>query len=157
MSEPVTLTCPHCRASLSHEDDWPDVVAACKSCGGVWLDNSATRSLLENADPAMVELSRSVSDSAPAPSADTGAHRPCAKCSHPMVMTAISGTDVQVDLCSEHGTWFDRNELEHLAQALSAGAKVGGEDVPVSEKPADGTQVLRWVVREIRGLSDRRS
>jgi Zn-finger nucleic acid-binding protein len=74
-----------------------------------------------------------------------------------MVITQVTNTGVQVDVCSEHGTWFDRHELEDLAKAVGAGVALGSEDVPVAERAKDGTQPLRWVLKEMRGLFARKT
>jgi hypothetical protein len=43
---------------------------------------------------------------------------PCPLCSNPMRTYVVLGTDVEVDACDTHGTWFDRGELQTLIREL---------------------------------------
>lgn len=139
------MKCPQCRGALTRAQEWPAGVAACGHCGGVWLDNSATAQLLAGPDDSVVELARSTSSGAADKSVNSHSPRPCAICETTMVMTQVTNTAVQVDVCSEHGTWFDPHELEALAAAADAGHALGGQEVAASSREG---ATLSWLLRQ---------
>ncbi len=96
---------------------------ACAQCGGLWLDNAASTTVVRGYDLDASELARRVDANAlhavaTAPfQAATGG---CPTCREPL-RSARRG-DVLVDYCEKHGTFFDRGELarmllEHVQRA----------------------------------------
>ena len=95
-------------------------VHGCGECAGVWLD------------PSGVDHARAVNDEelvrATALFAGVGLHaRPdkapllsCPVCAKAMCRVTILGDACDVDVCAEHGTWFDRTELGSFVSAHSS-------------------------------------
>jgi len=110
--------CPSCNETLQPaRTTWH--VLACSGCGGVWTDAAASRRIVSVVDRELVEVANvaaaQVADrETPDPNAST---RGCPVCS--AVLRPVRAARVTVDVCAEHGTWFDRDELGRLARNLA--------------------------------------
>lgn len=77
---------------------------------------------------------------------------PCATCDAPMQPRCVCGVDI--DLCSQHGTWFDADELRKVAESMAQARRQqfqrsqGGPGVPGRPGPGPGRNV-----RAARGAS----
>jgi hypothetical protein len=88
------------------------------------VDNASAQRLCS----AIPEDTLSLADSAArhaAATADTSAAIACPVCSSPLRRTPIVAARVDIDLCDQHGTWFDRGELRQIAWALKNGRPRG--------------------------------
>lgn len=131
------LACPRCKSPL-YEGRANDVVLlGCGDCAGIWLENASAQLALKTLDRRVTDLARRASARAQtAPSKDARVN--CPDCKKPMPRVARSGVDL--DVCMEHGTWFDRGELEIILNglrvpppippALSAPAPLGSDEIP---------------------------
>lgn len=79
---------------------------ACGACGGVWLPPDEAARLLR---PLFT------------PGGLPGGPSPlrCPDCSSAMTEWTVGATDIALDTCAAHGTWFDRSEVEALAVAAA--------------------------------------
>lgn len=131
--------CPACGADLVQgPSTWQ--VLACLSCGGVWADVPASRQITTTVDRELVGMAKKVAEHAestpdlePLPRRS----RRCPICGGGL--TAVRSAHVSLDVCAEHGTWFDRDELGRLARNLEyeristeMGAPPGSERDPVA-------------------------
>jgi Zn-finger nucleic acid-binding protein len=117
----------------------------CEPCGGVWLDDRASHLLVESPNPDVIALAQEAAATAAKPSKDAGEKRPCAVCGHEMLVNAVWGSAVQVDVCPTHGTWFDAGELEAVTKLTPKSL----EPEPESE-PAKGVLgFLSWAARRL--------
>lgn len=117
-SQVAEVRCPHCRSRLVSIRVEEVELAGCGGCGGIWVDNGSARSVLESPRSIFSELARRAGANA--------RHRGrrqeravCAAC--PALLNRVRTHGVELDVCSEHGTWFDAYELEHLVVALKSG------------------------------------
>jgi Zn-finger nucleic acid-binding protein len=97
-------------------------VLACMSCGGVWMDGAAYKKMASQMESEVLDLAELATSHAerrgatiPQDSANA-----CPDCSISLTRTTRSG--VTLDVCKDHGVWFDRGELQALA------ARVRGEE-----------------------------
>jgi Zn-finger nucleic acid-binding protein len=91
----------------------------CGRCGGVWLDNDASRAVVEGAAQALAQLADVASTKAKE-RVDTGAGGLlCPACGQALARTVAPGTAVELDMCADHGTWFDAGELRIVALAYA--------------------------------------
>ena len=51
---------------------------------------------------------------------DTAAALTCPHCARPMLRRRVERAQVDLDDCPEHGTWFDRGELQTVARTVAA-------------------------------------
>ena len=109
--------CPACGGALAAtESRWH--VLACNLCGGVWTDTEAARRIVTAVDRELVGLAKEAASHAhdSVLTSPAGTPRPCPICQQPL--QEIRAARVNVDVCAEHGTWFDRDELGRLSRNL---------------------------------------
>jgi len=94
--------CPRCGDSFAQVGVGPRCFDRCRGCGGVWILQATLASMWREMDGGR-EL-RLV------PRAGRGHPLPCPRCREPMAQVKL--LVVPLDLCREHGIWFDAAELE---------------------------------------------
>ncbi len=104
------------------------VLAACRACGGFWLDSAACRALLQSAlgdDATAFAKSFGGAEPLEAPSTDgyrsrAQVPRCCPVCQESLVETETREPVLRVDVCREHGTFFDAREIAGVISAAEA-------------------------------------
>ena len=147
----MALTCPSCKFELHAVPNRTGVAAVCGGCGGMWLDNASSRSILTNFLEASVkEMARGAdamvaqkaqaqaqaqgqAEAAPyrAPaSPPTGEVMPrtCAQCGGALAQSFFEPARIMLDVCGAHGTWFDAGELWAMAQHFEMKAAMDDGD-----------------------------
>jgi hypothetical protein len=56
---------------------------------------------------------------------DTRGALQCPSCHAPLQRVVVGQTSVEVDYCTAHGTWFDKNELNRVAQSFATARAYG--------------------------------
>jgi Zn-finger nucleic acid-binding protein len=115
-----TLLCPACRSPLDPRRCAQGIAHACRRCGGVWLGNVLARALLSGSDALSVAVAEEVARAAEVPFPAPAQGAPCPECGAALVTTLVPRAGVHVDLCAAHGTWFERLELQAVAEAYAA-------------------------------------
>jgi len=111
----VERRCPHCRKRLVTVRAEDVSLSGCGACGGIWVDNASARSVLSNPLPVFADLARRAS--AGATGSRGKSEKPtCAEC--PAVLERSSVHGIELDVCPDHGTWFDGLELDTLVKLL---------------------------------------
>lgn len=112
-------SCPRCKLRLHAASVGPITLQGCGGCGGLWLDNESTRVVIAQVNPEVTSLARMAASNAQK-SPDLRQPITCPICSR--LLRRVPGGDpsVQVDICDEHGTWFDRGELAQIADLARA-------------------------------------
>lgn len=115
--------CPACRAPLQRASAHWEVLA-CLACGGVWTDTAASRRITSTVDRELVAIAKEAAklaketDSTYERMSDvelqTG--RRCPICAE--TLACVRSGNVAIDVCAQHGTWFDKDELGRLARNL---------------------------------------
>lgn len=138
------MRCPQCRDSELVEGSLRDArLHGCAGCGGVWLDNAMATRLLERIGAARdaTELADRAASNALVPFPAHAERPPCPTCGASMDASRVGGDsgEVLVDVCTLHGTWFDRNELQAIARHLHAArpTPVGAEAPAWFDAPAE--------------------
>lgn len=107
--------CPVCSIPLFAASKDGYRIDACGKCGGSWISLGDLRNMIDTSNKTPIELARmadSVASAAPAAVAE----RACPECKAVLVAENLAGVDI--DVCDNHGTWFDSHELERVAVAL---------------------------------------
>lgn len=113
---PSERACPVCSIPLFAASKDGYRIDACGKCGGSWIAHTDLRRMIDTSEKAPVELAR-MADGAPASTRDrTTKTRECPECRSALVTENLAGVDI--DVCGDHGTWFDRHELEQVAIVL---------------------------------------
>ncbi len=100
-------------------------VSECRECHGLWAPGSHFDGLVERA----AEARRSAGPSAPAPRVRRGSpsaaalrYRKCPECRGFMLRRNFRrSSGVILDVCREHGTWLDADEIEEIAGFILSG------------------------------------
>jgi Zn-finger nucleic acid-binding protein len=110
-----TPLCPRCHRDLTAGTARERLVWACSMCGGVWLDGATGTQLVNKLDDVAVGMAEGAAQKATFRRGTMAAAK-CPACA--ALLERISLRGVQIDVCSQHGTWFDRGELQEVAQRL---------------------------------------
>ncbi len=118
--------CPACAKPLAATRIGSLDVGECRACGGLWLDQQAFEGLA-----ASREGQGAVLGALPGPAArDAGSaeplaavqYRPCPRCQQRMNRVNYARrSGVVLDVCKDHGMWFDRDELRRVLLFIQEG------------------------------------
>lgn len=86
----------------------------CGACGGLWLDNASTTQVLARINPQVTSLAQLAAKNA-SQKADLDASIRCPACNKELRRVPGGDPSLLIDICEEHGTWFDRDELQQVA------------------------------------------
>ncbi|MEO7110180.1 MAG: zf-TFIIB domain-containing protein [Polyangiaceae bacterium] len=117
-SDDGRVRCPQCQEMLEIVDRATVVGYGCPSCGGIWLDSVTTLRVEATLDTQTIQVGEVASSLSQNPTPPHEASPPCPLCANPMRSYVVLGSDVEVDTCDAHGTWFDRGELQTLIREL---------------------------------------
>ena len=142
MFRQVELACPRCGIALVAAPTEPIPRHDCRDCGGVWIDEAELRRVLE-------ELR--IDPQAPIGplTLEAGPLR-CPRCGKPMAVERTRGEEptAQIDVCPDHGAWFDRGELAHVLERLGL-AQIEEERGPYHGAPIELVPFI-WLYRLFR-------
>ncbi|MBE7485849.1 MAG: zf-TFIIB domain-containing protein [Polyangiaceae bacterium] len=126
--------CPRCGGILWGRALPAGAGHACGSCGGVWLDHAAATRMTQVL--CSDTLGHAEVGARTASAVDTRGGLVCPTCKSALARTVVGQTGVEIDYCSAHGTWFDKDELRRVAEAYATaraygrhGSGVGGAAV----------------------------
>jgi Zn-finger nucleic acid-binding protein len=116
------MRCPRCGGSCreGHARDGT-VLRGCSQCAGLWIDNATVARLRDYSDGDIEGVARDLTRivAMPMPREQRLAELSCPTCAKPMRRIAIPETIHSVDVCSDHGTWFDRDELSMFVRTFA--------------------------------------
>jgi Zn-finger nucleic acid-binding protein len=112
------MLCPRCRLPLFRGEDGTVTLQGCGKCGGIWLDNASGQELVQRVEKTTVDLVERADARA---RVDAELHTPvcCVACGATCARVRLEKGGAVVDVCGEHGTWFDRYELALVAHAYT--------------------------------------
>jgi Zn-finger nucleic acid-binding protein len=103
----------------------------CRVCGGVWLDREVFGVLVERVKHGRGGLPApraAAAGTAAAEAARGWTYRPCAVCGHLMNRRNYARrSGVILDLCGDHGLWFDADELHRVLAWVRGGGVTEAE------------------------------
>lgn len=131
MSSPTHLECPRCALALFSGGTLDVDMFGCAKCCGIWIDNRGCHRLVSGTFPApareqILNTTRHAADTRQ-PSANyrkraVTTEATCPVCSQTLHSYTTSknthGVSVHLDVCADHGTWFDQGEAWILLQAV---------------------------------------
>jgi Zn-finger nucleic acid-binding protein len=125
--------CPHCRKRLVGVVAKEVELSGCGGCGGIWIDNESARRVLARPEEVFADLARRAGSNA----THRGVKNPnpsCPMCSAVLDRAVTHG--IELDVCVDHGTWFDAFELTCLVDAL------GGRPSKKEFRPGDTRAIV---------------
>lgn len=131
--------CPRCQSEMVTVTIGSTDVLECERCLGLWLDVPSFEKICADREQQSAVLG--IASHAPT----TAAHEtskvnyvPCPECSQLMNrMNFARCSGVIVDICKNHGTWFDRDELSHIVEFIRDGglnASRAKEKIEIAEQ-----------------------
>ena len=108
--------CPRCSLPLFRGEDGDVKMSGCGKCGGIWLDNHSCQALVQRPQQSTIDLVERADARA---RVYAEAHDPvaCVECGSTCARVRLDKGGAVVDVCQDHGTWFDRYELALVAHA----------------------------------------
>jgi Zn-finger nucleic acid-binding protein len=116
--------CPRCRAGMNAVVVGGANLRECPNCEGTWVDPETLRQICADQEKQAAVLAVNPAAASGAPLAfDTHIHYlPCPVCRELMNRVNYAGcSNVIVEVCKAHGTWFDRDQLRQLVEFIRAG------------------------------------
>jgi len=139
--------CPVCECRLQKHVYRSETVCICGKCKGLWLSNDDLEILTS-------ERSAFSDDSLPrkyvrGPLEKRECYVKCPVCRKPMVRKnfgRISG--IIIDICGDHGAWFDAGELEKVRTFVAGGGLRVSQDREIEKNKSD-IDLLKYKVKDL--------
>lgn len=135
---PDEIPCPRCRAPLVTRELADVVGLECAGCLGLFLDVETVRRLTsEEGRETRVAFPRRARVHEPPVQ-----YIPCITCQKQMnrtVFAKISG--VIVDVCKDHGVWFDAGEINAIIQFVEEGGMARASQRSAKDKAAESKRL----------------
>ncbi|MBC8030634.1 MAG: zf-TFIIB domain-containing protein [Pyrinomonadaceae bacterium] len=97
-------------------------LSECSRCEGLWVDVRAFEKICADREQQSAVLGTAAPASTGAGEISKVKYVPCPQCSQLMNrMNFARCSGVIVDVCKNHGTWFDREELSRIIEFIRAG------------------------------------
>jgi Zn-finger nucleic acid-binding protein len=149
VQETKTELCPRCRVDMQAVLIGKTNLRECARCEGIWADTASLQQICADKEQQTAMLG----NAAPLPDGDnpetTIRYLPCPVCNKLMNRVNFAHcSHVIVDVCREHGTWFDKDELRRIVEFIRA----GGMEMARAEEIAQLEQKQRELrARQISG------
>ena len=114
--------CPRCRIEMQSVAIGVTTLRECSKCDGLWVDVRSFEKICADREQQSAVLG--TASPVPASAGETSKvnYVPCPECSQLMNrMNFPRCSGVIVDLCKNHGTWFDREELSRIIEFIRDG------------------------------------
>ena len=112
-------SCPACGSALVAAPQRPALLG-CARCGGVWADVATSTDIVEKLDAELAKLADVAAELAAKrvgePLPEKGRVRCCPDCG--TSLDRVHQASTNLDVCTAHGTWFDRGELSRVIKIL---------------------------------------
>jgi Zn-finger nucleic acid-binding protein len=129
-NQPRELRCPHCKKRLVGVHAEGVALHGCGGCGGIWIENACAQRVVSSPRAIFEELATRAAQNARG--RFVRAARPaCPACD--ATLDPVMVKTIPLDVCPDHGTWFDASELVLLSAALR------GVPARVKTAPITGT------------------
>lgn len=119
------IPCPRCEEPLSASTVGEVRIRPCGACGGIWIDRETLNRLLSERADGAAPLLAAIPAAAAGGVVDAGGevrYVPCPDCRKLMTRRQFSrSAKVVLDVCRDHGTWFDRDELSRIVAFIRDG------------------------------------
>jgi Zn-finger nucleic acid-binding protein len=146
---PTGPACPRCGNALFQGTVGRIHAFGCGACGGVWLDNTTSTTILRRFDDDASTLAAMVDGTAKSKEPVSPFARAafgCPVCNAPLEATRHA--DWTLDFCAAHGTFFDRGELALVLRHTSLTTRPAvavGAPVAAASLPQIRTEVLHAI------------
>lgn len=116
------LPCPRCRAEMRGVRVGEAALGECPGCGGVWARREEFERIAAGTEEQAAVLGAARPAPAPAAGAEAVRYLPCPECAALMNRVNFARcSGVIIDVCRDHGSWFDRDELRRIVEFIRGG------------------------------------
>jgi Zn-finger nucleic acid-binding protein len=115
--------CPRCSVALDAVMLGATKVRECPKCEGLWVDAATLERIYAERERQAAVLGMAEAGPIPAGAIEQKVrYLPCPTCRKLMNRVNFANySNVIVDVCKPHGTWFDRDELRRVVEFIRAG------------------------------------
>lgn len=163
-AEASDLPCPGCggerKLARRRLGETSASIFDCDVCGGIWVEKEVFEVLAERArSETLPDLSlRSGGAAPPKPQASGPFYRSCATCgAHMNRRNWGQKSGVIVDVCQNHGVWFDLDELDKLLRWIRTGGETVSKRAAEAERAAVRHLAISGTLRDLDSTSSRSS
>ncbi len=125
METETPLRCPLCETELSQVKIGNHTLHECMQCGGLWLDKESFRNICRREEEQTAILHfrfEHKPENSKVGEKRKRAYIPCPACGELMNHKSFSrGSGIVLDWCRDHGSWFDRHELQQIIAYIRNG------------------------------------
>src|SRR6266567_2878532 len=135
--------CPRCRVEMNAVLIGKTDLRECPRCQGIWADSASLQQICTDQERQSAVLGMAT----PLPTTDPDApekvsYVPCPICENLMNRVNFANcSHVVVDVCKQHGTWFDRDELRRIVEFIRAGGLESARAKEIAELEAQRRQL----------------
>ena len=146
--------CPRCREEARRTTVGDTELCECGQCGGLWLEAETFQRLCADRERQAAVLALLASPAALAvrhrsPAADPVRYLPCLECGKVMNrLNFARSSGIVLDVCKQHGVWFDEHELRRVVEFIGAG---GLDTARAKERAALAEERRRLEFRQALG------
>ncbi len=116
------LDCPKCKTAMKQVEVGKSALWECAQCEGTWVDAETVKLICSESDQQAAVLNLPVVPSARHPPDLNFRYVPCPVCSQLMNRVNFArSSGVIIDVCRDHGTWFDKDELRRVVEFIRSG------------------------------------
>jgi Zn-finger nucleic acid-binding protein len=120
-STPAQMACPTCQTPILQADLNGLILHECGKCFGLWIRTATFDRICHDSEKQSSILGSTHAPESARPLATVRYVR-CPECQELMHRVNFSNcSGVVVDVCRQHGTWFDANELRQIVAFIRAG------------------------------------
>jgi Zn-finger nucleic acid-binding protein len=130
--------CPRCRSEMVLLTLGSATVLECEQCLGLWLDAGSFEKICADREQQSAVLGAASHATSAAHETSKVNYVPCPECAQLMNRINFARcSGVIVDICKQHGTWFDRDELSRIVEFIHGGglnASRAKEKIEIAEQ-----------------------
>lgn len=134
--EATSYKCPRCRIRLTEVKLGNMQLFECSQCEGIWADKVSLNEICQDRErqAAVLGMPSDLKTDLIGQMEKNIRYVPCPVCQRLMNRVNFAKcSHVVVDVCAQHGTWFDRDELRQIVEFIRA----GGLDMARQKEIAD--------------------
>jgi len=114
--------CPRCKKALEALRIGATDLSECTTCGGFWVGVDTFESICADKEEQSAVISHIRDKDREVRSAVPVAYVPCPDCKQLMNRSNFArSSGVIIDLCKQHGVWFDSDELPRIIEFIEKG------------------------------------
>ena len=124
VEEGAAKNCPRCKIAMTEVLIGTAKLQECGQCDGLWAGKDLFAQICEQREQqaAVLNMGRLSAAEQPKRLEQSIAYLPCPVCGDLMNRVNFAHcSGVVVDVCRQHGTWFDKDELRQIVEFIRAG------------------------------------